>query len=104
MKELYTSLLPVFLSVTALLFLGCILRAVRGPGTADRMVAVNMMTTLGSLSVCVLTLLLAEDYLADIALLFSLVGSLAVIVLTRILSELETRKRPARKEESPHVD
>ncbi len=104
MKVFYTSLLWAALAALALLIFACILRAVRGPKVADRLVAVNMLTTLVSVSVCALTFLLGEDYLADVAILFSLTGCLAVVVLTRIFISLEIRKQSDRKEGDARVE
>lgn len=104
MINLYTSLLWSALVVLALLLLCCVIRAVRGPRAADRLVAVNMMTTLVSLSVCMLAFLFSQGYLADIALIFSLLGFLAVVVLTRILASLSSRKDAGGKEAGAHVE
>lgn len=102
MSEFYGHFLWIALGIIALLLLGCILRAVLGPHTADRLVAVNMMTTLVSISVCVLSFLLREGYLTDVALIFSLLGCLAVIVLTRALA---VREQPSEGKEAPtHVE
>ncbi len=97
MQAFFFALLPVALFVIGMLLLACIFRAVRGPHVADRLVSINMMTTLVSISVCILAVLLSEGYLADVSLLFSLLGCLAVIVLTRILIQ-KTGK------EDHHVD
>ena len=91
-------LFPFFqgtLIVLALLILFCAIRAVIGPRTADRLLAVNMITTLVIVSVCILSLLLSESYLTDVALLFSLLGPLAVITLTRLLAQKIEKKHAA---------
>ena len=90
MAEPWSVLYTVSLIVLGLLMLVCVLRAVLGPRTADRLMAVNMITTLVMVSVCILSFLFGEDYLADVAILFSLAGLLAVVVLSRVL--------PARKD------
>ena len=92
MTTFYVQLLWVALGVLALLIFCCIIRAVIGPRVADRLVAVNMMTTLVTVGICVLTFLLAEGYLADVALIFSLLGFLAVVVLTRVFLSLAKEK------------
>ena len=104
MTEFYGHLLWVGLFVLALLILGCVVRAVRGPRTEDRLIAVNMMTTLVAAAVCMLAVLLAEGYLADVALVFSLLGGLSVVVLTRLLTDRVSRKSGDRKGASSRVD
>jgi multicomponent Na+:H+ antiporter subunit F len=104
MISLYNRLLLGALSLMALLLLACVVRAVRGPRTADRLVAVNMMTTLVSLSVCMLAFLFSQGYLADAALIFSLLGGLAVVVLTRVFLSLPSRKPSEDKEAETRVE
>lgn len=87
MAEPWSFLFTASLVVLGVLILACVLRAFRGPRTADRLLAVNMISTLVIVSVCILSLLLDEGYLADVALLFCLLGFLAVAVLSRILPE-----------------
>lgn len=77
---LFTAIL-IFLAVLALL---CLLRAVIGPKTADRIVAVNMLGTMVIVMIAVLTLMLQEDYLADICVIYAMISFLAVIVLTKV--------------------
>ena len=72
------------LVILGLVMLACLIRAVRGPTLADRIVAVNMMGTSVVMMICLLTLLMREDYLADIAIIYTMLSFLAVVVLTRI--------------------
>ncbi len=72
------------LAFLGLIMLACLVRAVRGPTLADRVVAINMMGTAVVMMICILTLLMEEDYLADIAVIYTMLSFLAVIVLTRI--------------------
>ena len=103
MSELYVSLLRAALAVLALLLFCCIVRAFRGPKVADRLVAINMMTTLTIIAVCILAFLLREGYLADVALLFSLLGFLAAVVLTRVFLSRK-QKNPSGKGVSSRVE
>lgn len=75
--------------VGALIFLAlmialCLVRAVRGPSVADRIVAVNMMGTMVMVIIAILALLLKEGYLVDICLIYAMISFLAVIVLTKV--------------------
>ena len=57
--------------VGALIFLAlmiflCLIRAVKGPSIADRIVAVNMMGTMVMVIIAILALMLKEGYLPDL--------------------------------------
>ena len=104
MMNLYIHLLWGAMVILALLIFCCILRAVLGACVADRLVAVNMMTTLVSIGICILTFLFAEGYLADIALIFSLLGCLGVIVLTRVFISQAYKRKGGRKEAAVRVE
>lgn len=75
--------------VSALIFLALMLllsmiRAVKGPRIADRIVAINMMGTMVMVIIAVLALMLREGYLVDICIIYAMISFLAVIVLTKI--------------------
>ena len=75
--------------LTALAFLGvclfaCLFRAVRGPSTADRVIAVNITGTIVIMMILLLALLMEEGYLVDIALVYAMLSFLAVVLLCRI--------------------
>ena len=78
-----------FVFVGALIFLilmifCCMVRAIKGPRVADRIVAVNMMGTLVMVIIAILALLLREGYLVDICIIYAMISFLAVIVLTKV--------------------
>lgn len=87
------------LVILGLVMAACLVRAVRGPSLADRVVAINMMGTAVVLMICLLTLLMKEDYLVDVAMIYTMLSFLAVIVLTRIYlgvwKERHARERKA---------
>jgi len=87
MENVYGIVCRIALGVIGILIFFCAIRSVKGPQTADRLVAINMITTLVSVAICVLTFLLGEGYLADVALIFSLMGCMAVVVMSRIQKE-----------------
>ena len=75
-----------------LLFL-CLLRAVKGPRVADRIVAVNMMGTMVMVMIAILAMLLGEGYLVDICLIYAMVSFIAVIVLTKVYMGVYRQKK-----------
>ena len=73
----------VFIILALMLFV-CLIRAVKGPRVADRLMAVNMMGTIVMVMIAVLALLLKEGFLVDICLIYALVSFLAVNVLAKV--------------------
>ena len=95
-QTLYTAVLVV-LSVLALL---CLIRAIRGPRIADRIVSINMISTLTIAMICVLANAQNQGYLADVALIYALVGFLAVVVLCKVYMGIALEKREKAKKEA----
>ena len=90
----------ILIYLAALLFL-CLLRAVKGPAIADRLMAVNMMGTMVRVIISILALYLEEGYLVDICLIYAIMSFVAVIVLTKIYIGIynEKKSRQSRIEE-----
>ena len=80
----YQKLYIGVLIILALMLFVCLIRAVRGPRVADRLMAVNMMGTMVMVMIAVLALLLKEGFLVDICLIYALVSFLAVNVLAKV--------------------
>lgn len=86
MEQAYTVLFLILLFGLGLGILFALIRAIRGPRTADRIMGVNMIGTLSLLAIAVLALFLKESWLLDVSLIYGLISFLAVAVLamTRI--------------------
>ncbi|NBJ91050.1 monovalent cation/H+ antiporter complex subunit F [Parablautia muri] len=93
---MYISVL-VFL---ALMLFGCLIRAVKGPRIADRLVAVNMMGTMVMVIIAVLSLLLKQGYLIDICLIYAMISFLAVNVISKVYLGVFVEKQQEPKEET----
>ena len=89
------------LTTQAVLLILCLIRAVVGPRIADRLVAVNMMTTMVTVIISILAVLKDEGYLVDICLIYAMISFLAVVVLSRIYTGVyrEAKDHQKRKEE-----
>ena len=74
----------VALIVLAAMLLLCLVRAVRGPRVADRIVAVNMMGTMVMVMIAILALMMEEGYLVDICIIYAMISFLSVVVLTKV--------------------
>lgn len=77
----------IFISIfifLAILLLFCLIRAIKGPTIADRVVAVNMMGTIVMVVIAMLAVYMGEGYLLDICLIYAMISFLAVVILTKI--------------------
>ena len=94
------------LSVQAVLLIFCLIRAVVGPRIADRLVAVNMITTMVTVMIAILAVLKDEGYLVDICLIYAMISFLAVVVLSRIYTGVyrQAKDHQKAKEEKKHAD
>lgn len=83
----------VILVILALYLFAALVRAVRGPRVADRLVAVNMMGTMVMVAISVLALLLQEEFLLDVCLIYAMVSFLAVVSLSKVYIGIYEGKR-----------
>ncbi len=93
----YSGIFHVIIVILALLTIACLIRAVKGPSIADRLVAVNMMGTIVMVIIAVLALLMDEDYLVDICLIYAMISFLAVVVLTKVYTGVYIEHRELRE-------
>ena len=100
MSEAYNLLYTGALAVIGLLLLACLVRAIRGPRIADRVIAVNMMGTLIVITICILSFMMAEGWLVDIAMIYTMLSFLAVVLLTKVYMGAVREKRAAKEEEA----
>ena len=84
MDNAYAVLMRGAMIVLGVMLFVCLFRAVKGPSTADRIIAINMTGTITIAMILFLTLLLKEGYLMDIALIYAMLSFLAVVLLCRI--------------------
>lgn len=85
----------IFISILiflAILLLFCLIRAIKGPTVADRVVAVNMMGTMVMVIIAMLAVYMGESYLLDICLIYAMISFLAVVVLTKVYSGVYLEK------------
>ena len=95
----------VRVALTAVLFFlaGCIvmglIRAFTGKKPADRLVAVNMITTAVIMMTVILSVLFNESWLADIAAIYALISFVAVVVFARLYIISHMKKKAASEKE-----
>jgi len=76
----------------------CLVRALKGPRVTDRVVALNMIGTLVVMMICILSYLLEEAFLIDVAILYALLNMLVVVVLTRTATHRYYELHPEEQE------
>ena len=91
-------LFVVILIYLACLLVLCLLRAVKGPSIADRLMAVNMMGTMVLVIISILALYLQEGYLVDICLIYAMISFLAVVVLTKVYTGVYLERKEQKRE------
>ena len=106
MSELYNILYTVALVVIGLLIIACLVRAIRGPRIADRVIAANMTGTLIVITICILSFLMNEGYLVDIAMIYTMLSFLAVVLLTKVYMGIyrEKHRQETLEKEAQHHD
>ena len=102
MREAYDLLYNASLVIIGLLLIACLIRAIRGPRIADRIIAINMTGTMVVITICVLAFLMGEDYLVDVAMIYTMLSFLAVVVLTKVYMGIYREKHRRQKEEANH--
>ena len=76
-------LIAVLFLLTGGLFFS-LLRAIRGPRMADRILGINMTGSLTTAAIALLAVLLDQSWLLDVCLIYCMISFLAVVVLAKI--------------------
>ena len=104
MNNLYEILYTAALVIIGLLVIACLVRAIRGPRIADRVIAANMIGTLVVITICILSFVMNEGYLIDIAMIYTMLSFLAVVLLTKVYMGIyrEKHRQEMEKEDTQH--
>ena len=78
-----------YLFITALVVIGILIgvvlvRSIIGPRITDRILCINIIGTLVICSAAILSQMLREDYLVDIALIYAMLSFLTVLILATV--------------------
>lgn len=84
LRGMYGGLMLGAVMVLAVLIILSIIRSVRGPRIADRIIAVNMIGTMIIMIVAILSVYLDENYLVDVCLIYAMISFLGVVVLCKV--------------------
>ena len=83
MEGWYSVFLYMILIALGIGVLLSLIRAIRGPRIADRIVGVNMMGTMISAIIAVCAVLFRQSWLLDVCLVYVLISFLAAVVLSK---------------------
>ncbi len=95
-------ILTIIMIIYAFLGVLVLVRAVSGPKIADRLMAVNMIGTIGITLMALVAVKLDEDYLLDVCIIYAMISFISVVILTKVYmgvhKENELRLERERKE------
>lgn len=80
----YEYLFRFALMFMALFLIVSFYRCVKGPETCDRLMSVNMTTTAVVSCLAILSVLLNEEYVCDICLIYVLISFLSVAIVAKV--------------------
>ena len=95
----YQILFTASLCILGVLVLLGLIRAILGPLTTDRIVAINMMSTIVIVMIGILALMLHEGYLADVGLIYAMISFLSVVVLCKVFMGVHNENKEKQQEE-----
>ena len=102
----YRLLFQGTLIVLAAMAIAALIRTVTGRLTVDKIIGINLISTIVVIAIMILTVLLGEDYLADVALIYVMISFVTVMLLCKIYINLfaEGRDQPKKKGRTRHDD
>ena len=92
-QQCYDYLFWGMLVALALCVVAVLIYILKARLTVDRIISINLIGTLVVIIICLLTHLLGEAYLADIAIIYVVMSFIAVMMLCRIYIDLYDRRR-----------
>ena len=92
---IYHYIYITLLIILAVMLFACLIRAIKGPRVADRLMSVNMMGTMVMVMISVLALMLNEGYLVDVCLVYAMISFLAVVILSKVYIGIYEESRHA---------
>lgn len=87
--SLYTFLYDLILPVLCLSLLLVFIRFIRGPLITDRVVALDLMLTIGIAIITVYSLVTGQPTLLDVAIIMALIGFLGTVAFSFYLEKRE---------------
>ena len=92
-NQAYEILLAGALLVLAVLIVLSLIRSVLGPGIPDRIIAINMTGTMIIMVIAILSVILDENYLVDVCLIYAMISFLGVVVLCKVYTGVYLQRK-----------
>ena len=93
LEEAYRALYSFALLVIAVLLLVMLIRVIRGPGVTDRLLSINMISTLVNVAIIILAALLQESFLLDVALVYTMISLVSMLIMARVYLPAEPHRK-----------
>lgn len=101
MDKAYQILYTAATAVIGVILILCLIRAIKGPRVADRIIAINMIGTGIVITLCILSYTMDEGYLLDMGMIYTMLSFLAVALLAKIYIGLyREQKRSAQEKDA----
>lgn len=91
--QIYRVALTATILILAVLVILSIIRSVLGPGISDRIIAVNMIGTIVIMLIAVLSVVLDQNYLVDVCLIYAMISFLGVVVLCKVYTGVYLQRK-----------
>ncbi len=76
----------VYFAILSVLLIFSLLRSIKGPRFTDRIVAVNVIGTIATAAICIISIYVDESFFVDIALVYALLNFLSVVILSHVVT------------------
>ncbi|MCI8610298.1 MAG: sodium:proton antiporter [Clostridiales bacterium] len=102
----YRLLFQGTLIVLSAMVIVALIRTVTGRLTVDKIIGINLISTIVVIAICVLAVLFQENYIVDIAMVYVMISFVAVMILCKIYINLFAApgNRKQRKGRERHDD
>ena len=92
-ENIYNIFVTVMMVLLAIVIFGYFVRTVLGPHFADRIVAVNSISTIVMLFISFIAVMHGENYIVDIALIYAFLSFVTVVVLCKLYLRSHKKER-----------
>ena len=80
----------------AILILAMLIRSILGPRITDRLLSINMIGTMVICCIAILSRMLGESFLVDVALIYAMISFISVLILATIYIPNRHQRKPGK--------
>ena len=89
----------LYFTVLSVIIILCLIRAIKGPRFTDRIGAINVIGTISTAAICLISVYIKEEFLTDVSLVYALLNFLAVVILSRVVAFEQSEKKNSKTKE-----